>query len=823
MVQSNYFAVHSYSDILFRNRMVSPSQLLVSIRFREIRTKVRTTLIQLNIFKTFGDNEHEIYYQRIATRVYIFFLVISLATLTFYSLLIEKIQRETVLDPSESEFNRLEQLYSTSLTCPCSFTSMNYSTFIDIKPHHHQLCSSDLVSTEWIAYNDEMDPHAIYRFNDYRGLSSNYFRLLAMFCRKAQETNNDALEAFLQTQLISAQVIPQQLFEYQFNSSIRNWQSNTLERFLLNIQLVQAIHSGNQLYSNLGGIVGRMTGEFGEVIFQTEQSPNNCSCALTPSCRSGTAIFDLEDYSNEGIQYFSIPNFFAGCFPVEALYQSTLECFYNRSCMIKIDQHMYSPLGASFNFSSLDSSRNWPNETIGSIIHRLMVDSWDSNVSFSSYYKICAPLSCTFEYIGRNDIFYVVITIIGVFGGLSLGWKILILTILRLIEKLIHNCSLLKVKRIFKNLFICHTNHQIITRLHFTLLTITLGIVYTLSASTPQPTTIHIIEPSLSTYQHLTKHSPNTLQCPCSHLSAKYHLFLTIIPRFHQVCLSEFVSDRWIEYLYGEGNLGFRFPVNDFRVSASAQFRLLASLCQLSRKTMENSLLQLMENDLINSDLLSSNLLAERLQTMIDEFNTATRNLFITTLNLNREIIGSNIIMSTLSTNWQLISDKIIHREWTIHTQPVTYGECNCGVSWRCVQPSRGMMTGCYPIEALLHSTLQCFYDQECIDATGTFSKLNISSLQTSRFNMNTTIESILNHLTVEEYTTNIAYENYFNQCTPYLCTYTRLEYRRASEAITSLIGLYGSLAVITRCLAVMITKLWFYRKNRVNPGTMHR
>lgn len=377
---------------------------------------------------------------------------------------------------------------------------MNYSTFINIKPHYHQICSSDLVSTEWIKYNDEMDLSAIYRFNDYRDLASNYFRLLAMFCRKAQETNNDALEVFLQTQLVSAQVIFQQLFESRFYSSIRNWKSNTLGRFLLNIQLVQAVHSGNKLYSNLGGIAGRMTGEFGEVIFQTDQSPNNCSCALSSLCRSDTAIFDLEDYSIESILYFYIPNFFVGCFPVEALYQSTLECFYNCSCMIKIDQYMYSPLGASFDFSSRDLTRNWPNETIGSIIHRLMVDSWDSNVSFSSYYKVCALSSCTFEYIGRNDIFFVVMPIIGVFGGLSLGWRILILTILRLTEKLIHNCSVLTTKSIKKNLFICHTNHQISTRIHFIRLTIMLGIIYTFSASIPQPTTSQIIEPSFSTY-----------------------------------------------------------------------------------------------------------------------------------------------------------------------------------------------------------------------------------------------------------------------------------------------------------------------------------
>jgi hypothetical protein len=414
-------------------------------------------------------------------------------------------------------------------------------------------------------------------------------------------------------------------------------------------------------------------------------------------------------------------------------------------------------------------------------------------------------------------------TIIGGFGGLSLGWKIIIVTILRLIEKLIHNCSCLAVYRIIKNLFICHTDHQIITRLHFILLIIMLGITYTFSISTLHPTTIQVINPSLSVYQHLATDFPDTLQCSCSHLSIKYQTFLIIIPRFHQICSSEFVSDRWIEYLYGEGNPGFRFPLSDFRVSATAQFRLLASFCQLSQETINYSLLQLMTSDLINSQLLSSNLLSERLQSVINEFHTATSNLFLSTINLIREIIGANMIMSTLSTNWQLIPDKIIHGDWTIHTQPLVYMECNCGLSWKCVEPSRGMMVGCYPMEALLQSTLQCFYDQECIDSNNTFSKLNISSLERSRFNINTTIELILNQLMVEEYSTSISYENYFNQCAPTSCTYTHFERHHTSEVITSLIGFYGSFVIITRCLAVIITKLWFYRKNRVNPETIEQ
>jgi hypothetical protein len=809
---------------LVQNSIPSLLQLLVSARFRPIKTKLKKILIELNIFKHHGSNEHHLHYQRIATRLYILILVISLIILNFYSLLIKEIHNGTVLNPTESEYNRLEQIYSDSLSCPCTSISMNYSTFINIEPQYHQVCLSDLVSTRWINYNEHQDPVAGHAGDDYRSTASSYWQLLAMFCQESRTTVDDALRLFFQIQFVSSQVISQQLFESQVNLSIRNWQSGTIERFLRTIQLVQKMNFGNQLMSNAVDVEIDMNGDSLEFIMEAEQPGKNCSCVLSRSCRSPMRIYlDQPEFSyiDDRIVLVYIPNFFAGCSPVEDLLQSTLECFYNRSCMIDIDQYMYLHLGPSFNFSALDSTRNWPNETIQSIVNRLMIDSWNPKVSFPSYYNKCAPLICTFEYIGRSNIFLVVMTIIGVFGGLSFSFKIPILIVLRFVEKMMNNFSRLAFQRTIKNLFICHTEHQIISRLHFILLVITLCVLYSLFATTLQSTTVQIIEPLLSTYQDLAtdfSNISNSLQCSCSHISIKYQSFLTIIPRFHQICSSEFVSNGWIEYLYGEGDLVRRFVPTDFRASATGQFQLLASLCQLSQETINDSLSQLMTSDMINSQLLSSNLLDERLQTMINEFKFTTPNLLISTLNLIREMTGANMIMSILSTNWRFIPDTIINPSWKMYTEPLVYKECTCGLSWKCIQPSRGMIAGCYPIEALLQSTLQCFYDQECIDSNGIFPKLNISSLEISRFNINTTIELILNHLMVEEYSTNISYERYFNQCAPSSCTYSSVGSLSTIEVITSLIGLYGGLIIMTKCIAFMITKLWFYRKHRITP-----
>ncbi|CAF3330590.1 unnamed protein product [Rotaria sp. Silwood2] len=206
--------------------------------------------------------------------------------------------------------------------------------------------------------------------------------------------------------------------------------------------------------------------------------------------------------------------------------------------MIEIDQYLPNSLGLSFNLSNLNENLNLPNETIESIINKLMIDSWSSNISFSSYYITCAPISCTYEYMGRNDLFIVLTTIIGIFGDLSLGLKLATLIILRIIEKIINNVFVHGIRRTIKNIFAFDTKQQVINRLHLLLLLITLYEIFISSVFIPKTITVQIPNPSLSTYEYLSKHYSNSLQCSCSQISISYPSFLTIEPRFHYLCSS---------------------------------------------------------------------------------------------------------------------------------------------------------------------------------------------------------------------------------------------------------------------------------------------
>ncbi|CAF0805382.1 unnamed protein product [Rotaria sordida] len=713
------------------------------------------------------------------------------------------LQQKTIHQPSEFQFNELEKIYSSNLYCPCSTVSMSYSTFITIEPYFHQACSSDITSDAWINYTKgENQQNDYFPTFDYRNSGVFQFQLLSMLCQYAQQTVNISMKTFLQTQFLSSQVISQNRFETKVNSSINDWKSETIDQFLQTIKIFQAVSHGNQLMSQ----------QFHYYIYSNEKKINleaqeyfNCLCTLSSSCLISFGLYEINPYSWEILTtHLIVPNFFLGCSQIEGLMKSTLECFYNLSCMIELDQYYLIPLGSSFNFSTLNENLSPPNETIESIINKLMIDSWISNISFSSYYNTCSPSSCTYEYISRNALFFIITTILGICSGLSLGLKLLTLIILRFIEKTINNNSFNGFITMIKNLFICNTEQRIINRLHFIFLLLILYFIFLFSAFKPKLVTVQIIKPSLSNYKDLLKDHSYSIQCSCSQISIQYETFLNIEPHFHDLCSSQFISDEWIHYIYGEGHLSRRFSFDDYRYSAPGQFLSLSSLCKLSQEK-----------------LLSENLLIEEIEIILNRLQLTASKSFINLFNLIREIIGSNMIMSAWITDWEYPLQSEYFYYLPVHVVPVSYGECNCGLSFKCTQSSGGMMSGCYPLESILQTKLYCFYDQNCIDLNGNFTRLNMSTLAKSQYNLNSTIELILNNLMIEKYKSNLSYENYFNRCSPLSCSYSYIKTHDVTQTIISLISLYGGLVLITRCLAIIVVQIYKHKKNRIKPEAL--
>jgi hypothetical protein len=316
---------------------------------------------------------------------------------------------------------------------------------------------------------------------------------------------------------------------------------------------------------------------------QYESLPNpTCSCSQ--SSLSYDQFFSSQPSFHQVCSSQFVSDDWIEANPVDALFASTLECYYEQSCMDTIALYL-PPYINSTNFTLLNASRNQPNEPIGRIVSRMFVDSWLSNISFSSYYQACSPASCTYQYTRQRSILSYVTIIISVFGGLTTSLKIIISILLRIALKIRTNQSFYDHCRTIKNWFLTFNIKQyIVSRLHDILLIIILVALCFTLASTFQTQIVQISKPSLATYEDLLGKYSATLQCPCSAVSIQYNSFINIFSiNYHQVCSSDFVTDRWIAALYGNGTSTRYAPLN-YQFIAIGQFRFLTSLCQLTQK-----------------------------------------------------------------------------------------------------------------------------------------------------------------------------------------------------------------------------------------------
>ncbi|CAF1195609.1 unnamed protein product [Adineta steineri] len=802
-----------------RDRTPKP-HISFRIRLHQLKQAIKKKLIELNIFQHYPSTDRQIHFQRYATRLFIFLLIVSTVIFSIYIFLEKSIQSKIILNPTESQFIQLEREYRRSISCPCSSISILYSNFTDIQPQYHQLYFSDLLSDRWIKYiRDAITIHYL-DYNDYRVIGQLHFKSLQMLFKLAKETIDNALEVFFTTEFISLQVISNQSFHIQINSFIEDWKLTTVNTFKTTIQIIDQANQGNQLISSTLNARDELD-SYRKTVLLHPETRVGCNCIVSSSCHKISDIFRLYgDMSGSRVLY-SIPNFFIGCYLLESLSVSTLECFYNLSCMLLIHEHLYS--SETFNFSALNPDLNLYNETIGMIVDRAMVDKWLVNISFSSYYENCAPLSCTYQYEHRNNLFNIIISIASVFGGLSLGFQLLLSVGLQFINKImINSCFRLISLNSFKQLFICNTENQIIRRFHIILVIGSVSILYIFTAFTARTITVEVKKPSLEIYKDLLKQSYDSLECPCSQMSIKYKAFLSITAHFHEVCSSNFISNEWILYLYEKRFSNNESSADDFYHSAVGQFKLLSSFCTLSKETVNNSIIQLIASDFINSQLLSPDVLNVQILTIINQFQLTMPQIFINSLLLIREITQANMILSVFLTNWMFEPVHNLPTDTQVipHTIPIHYNGCSCSLSSKCVSSSRGMLAGCYPLESILQSTFQCLYNQQCIDSTKTFKSINNSSLSTSRFSLSQTIESIINELMIEELSHNLTYEIYYNECSPSVCIYSYVDKHNTLEGMTALLGLYSGLVIICRIIAILTVKKMFGAGRRVAPTT---
>jgi hypothetical protein len=452
------------------------------------------------------------------------------------------------------------------------------------------------------------------------------------------------------------------------------------------------------------------------------------------------------------------------------------------------------------------------------MVNRLMVDNWSQEVNFTSYYKKCAPSSCVVEYNSRDDLWTIITKTFGVFGGLSIGFPMIIWLGLRLIEKFIDGFSFRACFHSMKEIFNCSDEQKLKNRLHTILVIVILYALYIHHAFDPQLLTGEREKPSLAVYEDLAKQHGGTLHCSCSQISIQHRSFLHINATFHPICKRDFISEAWKI----PPSISFIFNPSDrmqFVYAGMAQLQAMTSLCQLSNSTVHDALDQLLTSHLVNSELLSESSLEKQIQTTIDEFKMRVPKTLMNTFALTREATIANKLMTTYGSNWRFAIPPKANPEYTAHTIPVNELGCNCGLTSKCGKILYGLKVGCYVIEVSSRSKLECLYQQECVGITNTSQPLD-NTAQPSRFPINSTFEEVFNELMLEELFPVWLYEDYFDQCAPTLCFWSYLNQRNLVEGITILISLYGGLDIICEFIAAIIVKLFRCRSVRVTPTT---
>ena len=143
---------------------------------------------------------------------------------------------------------------------------------------------------------------------------------------------------------------------------------------------------------------------------------------------------------------FSVPGVHHGCYIVDALFRSTLECLYDQSCIDKIQSYVESlvPFRPGVLNASL-KSRFLINSTMGEIIDELMIDELNGTPKYENYYNECQPIECTYSYETKIGVVYIVTATIGLIGGLFTALKIAVPNLVKFIDYLIRRCAIRKV------------------------------------------------------------------------------------------------------------------------------------------------------------------------------------------------------------------------------------------------------------------------------------------------------------------------------------------------------------------------------------------
>ena len=161
-------------------------------------------------------------------------------------------------------------------------------------------------------------------------------------------------------------------------------------------------------------------------------SYSDCNCHLSSTC---VTQFSIYNYSSN-TTLFDVPGFYTGCYVIEALLQSTLQCFYDQNCIDQLQIYLSSasPMNATA-LVPLISSKYFENSTIEYLLQNLMIEQWGWTKMYDKYYNACQPIQCTYTIETRHNRIYIITTMVGILGGLITVLKLIVPRVVNFVRK----------------------------------------------------------------------------------------------------------------------------------------------------------------------------------------------------------------------------------------------------------------------------------------------------------------------------------------------------------------------------------------------------
>jgi len=392
---------------------------------------------ELNLFED-GVSHSDPFYLRTAilsTRIYIVLLAVSVITLVVFNSLGTQSEVITIRNPSEADYEAFLGKNGTSSSCPCSRVIIPYGNFTSTTVDYHPVCQSIFVSDYWINHLFSPNFTSVYQ-GDFRALASSYFQLLAMFCSYAKRSVHDALENFHSQTLLTPDVLLPSSLPDQIEVKSKFLQISTANSVYQLLQLVRTTTQANVLQTAIpmSTLMFRRSDisvdvlQKGDISFINKDS-TQCYCVSVRNCSLPSYFFNIDlelslhitaqEMLPESLSPENVSGFFVGCFPVESLLRSTLECLFDSSCLKTIRKFIPSSNIIGVDPLKTSQTRFAPNTSIEIMINKLFIEKWSMKPNFSDYYAQCAPILCAYTLSKRNNPLYVLTELLGLYGGLT--------------------------------------------------------------------------------------------------------------------------------------------------------------------------------------------------------------------------------------------------------------------------------------------------------------------------------------------------------------------------------------------------------------------